>query len=404
MVGHDRVRGAVDEGGQAGGRIGRAPQRRVDPAGRRVGVGDQRAVGPRVARDARLVQGLPGPAPRTGDPLVREAKMVGCHVAGHGQPGRLGPAHGGQRPGGREMGEMQPGTRCVGAHGVEDGDGALGRGDLARRRPPLQAEDRRDDAFARLGTRRERGVLDVLDDRESQHARVQERVAEQGRALHRRTVVGEPDDAGVGELTEGRESLPGPSDGHSAMGQQLHRRAGGGGGPGDPGEDARLVRGRGRVRHRADGREAAMRGRREPAGDRLRILVAGLAEMDVEVEQAGHHQRPRPARCRRRRRLPARSRPPASRRRTTISPGPSRRLTGSTSQARLISRSGTTSPTRSSCIGHGLRVSAGEKVEESHSDRHPVRHLLGDHASIEGRHVRRDLDALVHRARVHYEG
>jgi len=166
------------------------------------------------------------------------------------------------------MGEVQTGTRCVGAHRVEDRDRALGRGDLGRRRPPLEAENRRDEALARFGARRERGVLDVLDDREPQHAGVEQRVAQQGRALDRRPVVGEAHDTGVGELAERRQPLPGAPHRDGAVGQQLHRRARRGGGPGDPGEHARLVCGRGGVRHRADGGEAAVRSRRKPARDR----------------------------------------------------------------------------------------------------------------------------------------
>src|SRR5450759_5327727 len=89
--------------------------------------------------------------------------------------------------------------------------------------------------------------------------------------------------------------------------------------------------------------------------------------------------------------------------RTTISPGPWRSSASSDLYKRQISRSGTILPTRRSGIRHGLRVPAGEEVEECHPDRHAVRHLLGDHAPVEDRHVRRDLHALVHRPRVHHE-
>src|SRR5947207_5257824 len=100
--------------------------------------------------------------------------------------------------------------------------------------------------------------------------------------------------------------------------------------------------------------------------------------------------------------------------RTTISPGPSRPATGSTSQARERSRFGIVRPMRpgaplarapaaTEASATRLPVCAGEEIQDRHSDRDAVGHLLGDHGATSAGHVRRDLDALVHRAGVHDE-
>src|SRR4029079_12610563 len=101
--------------------------------------------------------------------------------------------------------------------------------------------------------------------------------------------------------------------------------------------------------------------------------------------------------------------------------GPSRPAIGSTSQARLISRSGTNAPTArpetptaipagpSAIDGFRARRSAargggaGEEVEHCHSDRDAARNLVGDQGLRTRRDVWRDLDALVHRPRMHDE-
>ena len=129
---------------------------------------------------------------------------------------------------------------------------------------------------------------------------------------------------------------------------------------------------------------------REPGRDGLRVLVAGLAEVGVEVDEARRDDR-RPRRRRRRPRRPSSqvtaSRMPSA---TTISPGPSRPGAGSTSHARLRSRSasdrrrpgpappGARRPPQP--CGCGARR-AGQQVEERHPDRDAVRDLLGDHAT-----------------------
>ena len=126
----------------------------------------------------------------------------------------------------------------------------------------------------------------MVDDRQPERAGIGERRAQDRGRPDRRPVVRETDDARVGELAECRELLPSPPDRDRAVGQQLDRRAGGERGGANLGEDARLVEGRCRVGHRADRGEAAVRGRRQSGRHRLGVLVARLAQVRVEVDEA----------------------------------------------------------------------------------------------------------------------
>src|ERR1019366_7763057 len=112
---------------------------------------------------------------------------------------------------------------------------------------------------------------------------------------------------------------------------------------------------------------------------------------------------------------------------TTSSPGPSRSATGSTSQARLISRSAMrrpivpdpsiVAPSRSATgrLGGdgwaGCRSPAGahdpgsgQQVEQGHPDGDPVRDLVGDHRPGMVSDLRGNLDPLVHRPGMHDQG
>jgi hypothetical protein len=117
-------------------------------------------------------------------------------------------------------------------------------------------------------------------------ARVLERVAEELRVVDRRSVVGERDGAGRRELDEIRELLALPPardrrDREHARG--LRRRAA----RDELGDEARRVDGRLGVRHRADRGEPAGQCRARTGGDRLRFLEARLAQMCVQVDEAG---------------------------------------------------------------------------------------------------------------------
>ena len=335
VVGRDRVRRPVDERREAGRRVVRRTERRVHPERRRVRAGHERAVGPRVA--ARR----PRPSAGAGDPFVGQGEVVRRDVAGHRQAGRLRAAD--------EVEGRRPSTGGSGAAGRPARRGARRRGPRGRaRRPsprprPASRADRARSRRTRRSPRRRRSATGPRHGRRSAARAPPRRRAR--RAGSSASATGEPssekpDDAGIGQLAEGGQLLPCPPDGHRPVGEQLDRRAGRGRRRADLREHARLVERRCRVRHRADRREAAVRGRGQAGGDRLGVLVAGFAQVHVEVDEARARRRPRPARSRRRRRPSSQvtaSRIPS---RTTISPGPSRPAAGSTSQARLISRSG----------------------------------------------------------------
>ena len=66
----------------------------------------------------------------------------------------------------------------------------------------------------------------MVDDRASEHPCIEERVAQDRRALTRCAVVREPHDAGVGQLAERGELLAGPPGGHRPDDEDLDRRSG----------------------------------------------------------------------------------------------------------------------------------------------------------------------------------
>ena len=187
---------------------------------------------------------------------------------------------------------MEPRPWLVAQDVLEHREIPRDRGTLRRPRPRPETEHGRNEALGGLGAGRLLGVLRMVDHRQAEHPGIEQRAPQERTGPDRRAVVGEADDAGIGELADRREGLAHAADAHGAIRQDRHRRTGGRSGRPHPRDDPRLVGGRRRVRHRADGREAAVRRRREPGRDRLGVLVAGLAEVDVEVDEAGRHDDP----------------------------------------------------------------------------------------------------------------
>ena len=129
------------------------------------GAGDDRPVRPRVERAPVGVERLPRPAAHAGDPLVREGEVVRRDVAGHGQPGRLRGADVGERA---AVETWVRWSRAPGTSPTTSARIAIERAtepDSARSRPALEAEHGRDVALGRLGALGERRVLRVVDDR-----------------------------------------------------------------------------------------------------------------------------------------------------------------------------------------------------------------------------------------------
>ncbi len=133
---------------------------------------------------------------------------------------------------------------------------------------------------------RERGVLAVVDDRQTEHAGVLEGAAHEVRVGYGRAVVAEGDGARLGKLREVRQFAAGAAPGYAGDREDadsaLRLR-----GAEDELDHAGGVDGWLGVGHGADGGEAAAR-RCERAGrDRLFVLEAGLAEMRVDVDEPG---------------------------------------------------------------------------------------------------------------------
>ena len=217
----------------------------------------------------------------------REREVVRRDVARHREAGGLRAADDVDRLGGGEVRQVEARARDLVDDPREDGEVARDGRLLGGRRPAAQPEDRCDEPLVGLGVRRERRLLGMLDDRAPEHPGIPERVREEHARLHRRAVVGEADDARVDELAERGEALPSPAGGDRADDLELDRRPGGGRGRADERDGPRGVGRGGRVRHDADARVAAVRRRREPRRDRLRVLEAGLAEVRVEVDEPG---------------------------------------------------------------------------------------------------------------------
>jgi hypothetical protein len=194
---------------------------------------------------------------------------------------------------GGDVGEVQASAGHVADDLGEDRQVPCDRRGLGRRGPATQPEHGRNESLVRLRAIGLRVVLGMVDDRQPEGAGVREGVAQDRRRPNRRSVVGEPDDPGVGQLAERRQRLAGPSDCHGAVCQQLDGRAGGRRGRADQCQDARLIDGRRRVGHRADGGESAVGRRRQPGRDGLGILVARFAQMRVQVDEPGRDHDPR---------------------------------------------------------------------------------------------------------------
>ena len=239
---------------------------------------------------------------------------------------------------------MEPRAGDVAHHVPEDRQVAGNGAHLGRGRPAAQPENGRHEPVVRLGALGRGGVLRVVDDRQPGHAGVGQGVAQDLWRAHGRAVVREAHDTGVAELTERRKLIAPAPGSHRAVGEELDRRAGGGRRAADSGQHARLVERRVGVGHGADRREPAMGRRREPARDRLGVLVAGLAQVHVQVDEAGRdHDAARVDAVRVGTLQPGHRFERPSR--TTISAGPSRPLSGSTAQTPLRSSSAAIRPT-----------------------------------------------------------
>jgi hypothetical protein len=195
----------------------------------------------------------------------------------------LGFAH---EPDGARRGQMR--DVHVRARELGEQDIAAHHDVLRRRRNAGDAELGGDDALVHGAAAREVVVLGVADDGASEGQRVLHGAPEEGGVHDALAVVGEGHAAGLCQLRELGERLAPQAPRDGADGVHAHDALAGGLGEDVVGDGAVVVD-RVRVGHARDGREAA-RGRRARAGGhRLLVLVAGLAQVHVDVDEAGTH-------------------------------------------------------------------------------------------------------------------
>ena len=157
---------------------------------------------------------------------------------------------------------------------------------LARRRPAGQSERGADRAFVHHAFADEIVVLAMVHDGEAKHARVLQRAAHDLMVLDTMPVVGERDDARFVHRADGREFLARDAFRNRAGGEDVHARLGLRFFQ-NPRHHARAVDARRSIRHAHDAREATRRRSLRPAGDSLFRRLARLAQVNVEVDEAG---------------------------------------------------------------------------------------------------------------------
>ena len=157
---------------------------------------------------------------------------------------------------------------------------------LARRRPAAQSQRGAPITFVHHAVSHERIILAMIHHRQVEHLRVFAGAAHEFVVLDAMAVVGDGHDAGFFERTDGREFFAGDIFGDGAGDENIHDafalRA-----FADERDGAGIVNRRRRVRHANDGGETAARRRRRSGGKIFLRGLAGFAQMDVQVNQAG---------------------------------------------------------------------------------------------------------------------
>ena len=170
---------------------------------------------------------VPRPATRARDPLVGQRQVMRRDVAGHRQAGGLRAPDEVQRRGRSTRGSGAAGrpARRAATSARTARSRATAAASAAAGQPRSPRTVATNPSFASAPSVR-LDVLGVVDDRQPERARVGQRRPQDRRRPDRRPVVGEPDDAGIGQLAERRQPLPCPPDRHRAVRQQLDRRPG----------------------------------------------------------------------------------------------------------------------------------------------------------------------------------
>ena len=208
---------------------------------------------------------------------------MGRRFAGHRQPIVASRTHEFQRFHGGDMRDMNGGTRLASEREITADPGAF----RVRRNP---GEPEAIGHRARVDRTRgsERAVFLVQRNGAVEPGDRVEGRLQQPCIINRNTVVGEEPRTRIRHRRHVDQLAPGkiPRDGgdrDQSRGADLTRLL------------EHIVRNCGSVvdrrgiRHRGDGREAARRGGAEPARDRLFLRKAGVAQMDMRIDQTRHH-------------------------------------------------------------------------------------------------------------------
>ena len=214
------------------------------------------------------------------DVLVHQREVVRRDFGGDAQPGLLRAAHGFQRLAGREMRDVHVSPGRAGQRDVALDDVRLGG---VRHAMQAQAERRRSQVHrAADGHAR---VLGVLHHRNLQPGGGAQGIAHQPVVENRLAVVGHGHRAGSLERGKIRQLLSQAADGRRGDGKDVDQRAALR--SLHPARDLRRVVDRHGVGHGADGGESAGRRRRSSGGDGLLVGLSGLAQMHVQIDEAG---------------------------------------------------------------------------------------------------------------------
>jgi len=209
---------------------------------------------------------------------------MGHHLSGDPHPIALRRPNHAERPRGADMEHVQPATGQPRDLDVAPGDDLLGSG-----RDTGQVELSRHVAFVHHPAGRQCPVLGVHHDRQAGLGRPRQRLAHDRTAPCAVTVVGEPDRPRRGHARPVRRLRPGTPDRDGADGIDAHRQAGR---PlDDVGDPLRRIECRVGVGHAADRGETAPHRRGRSGLQRLLLGKTRIAQVNVDVDQAGrHHQ------------------------------------------------------------------------------------------------------------------
>ncbi len=201
------------------------------------------------------------------------------HLRGHPHPARLALAHQPHRARRGDVGDVHVGARQLREENIARDHHVLGDPGLAE-----ETELGGDEALVHGASMRKMLILGMADDGHAEGQGVFHGPAVDLGIHHALAVVGEGDAARLGELGHLRELLALEPTGDRADWVDAHHPFHAGLGHDEVGDGTVVVDGQG-IGHARHCGEAARRGCARAGGDGLLVLVAGLAEVDVDVDE-----------------------------------------------------------------------------------------------------------------------